>query len=144
MPAATKHLKRAHAHLGVALSMAGAELTRSWASVVLFYSARDIVHAVLDASPVLPAAFKHPMSHTNQDIKSPGTNVVVKRFHRQIEIAYMDLYATSTAVRYEGQRIDDWPGLVADFNDICRYACSELRDAGRDVPQWLADGVQLP
>lgn len=116
-------------------------LTLSWASVVLFYAARDIVHAVLDASSTLPAAHKHPESHTNQDLKRPGTNVLVKRFYPRISVPYMDLYAVSTGVRYEGSTIDDWPGLLADFDDIRRCAVAELVQADRDVPDWLRRSI---
>lgn len=140
MPSTGKHLKRAQQHLVVANKWASDEESLGWAAVVLFYAARDLVHACFDADPHLPAVCRHPESHTNQDLHQPGTNSVVKRHYRAVAAPYMDLYAMSTGVRYKGQEVTEqqWQELFEDFRDICRWAALELVAAGRYVPDWLS------
>lgn len=144
LPSADKHLKRAHQHLGVAKHMACDPLTLSWASVVLFYAARDLAHAVFDQDRNLQAAMRHPESHTNQDLAKPGTNVVIKRHFRRIEGPYMDLYGSGLGVRYNGERITEklWRELEEDFREVCDWAGHELTAAGRSVlPEWMTDPI---
>lgn len=57
-----------------------------------------------------------------------------------IRPSYMDLYATSLGVRYEGQNVDDdyFAGIKEDFQEVCRWAAQKLSDAGRrQLPDWL-------
>lgn len=140
MASAGKHLRRAQHHLDVANKLAADPETLAWAAVVLFYAARDIAHAVFDGEPGLPAVCRHPDSHANQDLAKPGTNTVVKRHFPMIRPSYMDLYATSLGVRYEGQNVDDdyFAGIKEDFQEVCRWAAQKLSDAGRrQLPDWL-------
>lgn len=139
MPSATKHLKYANKHREVAEKLATDDDCRGWAAVVLFYAARDLVHAVLDADPDLPHVCRHPKSHTNQDPIKPGTNVVVKRHYRALEIQYMALYSTSLGVRYEGQLVNEqlWAETWAEFVDLCGTARWHLDSWDRAIPTWL-------
>lgn len=139
MPSASKHLRRAQRHLQVADKWSADEDSLGWATVALFYAARDIVHAVFDADETLAAVCKHPESHANIDLNKPGTNTVIKRHYRAVEIPYMALYAVSRGVRYQGQIVGPslWDESRQEFREICGWATQELRTARRVPPDWL-------
>ena len=114
--------------------------TWAWSRVVLFYAARDIAHAVFAEEPGLAEACRHPRSHTNPDLAQPGTNAVINRHFRVISAQYLELYSVSTAVRYQGQSIDErtLADLNVTFDEVRQWASKLLRAAGRQqLPAWL-------
>lgn len=139
MPSRNKHLKRAQRHHQVADKLAGDLDTLGWAAVVLFYAARDMVHAVFDADPDLAQVCRHPTSHTRQDLDAPGTNVVIKRHYRVFESPYMDLYGVSVGARYEGQQVTEalYAELRTDFADLEHQVVWHLNHWGCTVPDWM-------
>ena len=140
MPSTSKHLRRARDHLTVAHKLSGDPETLGWAAVVLFYAARDLVHAVFDADPDLSEVCKHPTSHSNQELANPGTNTVLKRHYRSVATSYLDLYSISLGVRYEGRRVDVemWHELMQDWDEVRRWASRHFVDWQRAAPDWLA------
>lgn len=119
----------------------------SWAGVVAFYVAHQLAHAVFACSDFLPPQFKNPQNHASQDFHSPGTNYVIKRHFRSIEPAYLDLYSTSRAVRYEGQSLDDrgLDYMVQTLGEVARWARKELVENCRiDVPDWVVELANTP
>lgn len=139
MPSARKHLLWAGRHLDAAREIQ-ALTDPSWAAVALLYSARDLAHAVFDADVTLKDPCRHPLNHTNVDPANPGTNVVIKRHYRAVEIPYMDLYSMSLAVRYRGQQLNASAigELVEQWAAVGRWARKELVACGRaSLPAWV-------
>jgi hypothetical protein len=121
--------------------MADDPATIGWATVALFYAARDVAHAVFAEEPGLGDPFRHPRNHSSIDLNDPGTNFAIKRHFRAVEIPYMDLYATGTGVRYEGLTVDVglYGDMMSDFREVAAWAHRRLTDAGRTYfPEWIA------
>jgi hypothetical protein len=137
VPSANKHLRNAERHFRAAEATCKDDETRSWAAVALFYSAHQLVHAVLDGEP-LADHLRHPDHHSGP----LGTSGLVARFYRHVAVQYKSLFGTGEAVRYSGQVVTQnaYDELLNnDFEPIRQWAAQRLRDAGRtQLPDFLA------
>lgn len=138
MASASKHLRYGLRHYESACRIGDAK-EFGWACVALFYSAHQLVHTIFDVDPGLRAEMRHPESHADPDLMSPGTNVVVKRHYRQVSVPYIDLFGTSTGIRYNGQVADEsiWHDQLNNYKLIQQWTKQYLSAAGRDMPEWL-------
>jgi hypothetical protein len=108
---------RARAADALAVASALRQNFPAWALVPLFYSGMHLMHARFDADN-LPPDERHPARHNSQRdptgnvIKWGTLDVVVRRYPRQISVAYKSLYAASRAVRYDMAAV---PGNGARF-----------------------------
>jgi hypothetical protein len=118
--------------------MAVAEATRGWAAVALFYSAHQLMHAVLDGESVLSNELRHPESHAGPE----GTSGLVSRLYRPIAVQYLSLFGTGKAVRYFGQQVSqaDYDDLrQCDYEAVRTWAARRLTDHGRtQLPEFLS------
>lgn len=140
MPSAGKHLKYSEQHFLAASEMRHGEPSRSWAGVALFYTAHQLVHAVLACDVRLPPEFHHPENHTSQASAHPGTQHAVATYYREVLPAYLDLSGWSQGVRYKGQQLSETVliELVEDVDDIRAWAYRLLLGEGRaGLPSWL-------
>jgi hypothetical protein len=134
MPSCGKHLRNAERHYNAAVVAAERQETRSWAAVALFYSAHQLVHAVLDGETVLALGMRHPETHGGEE----GTSTLVSKLYRPIAIAYKSLFGAGLAVRYAGQAVTeaDLRGYFdVDYAVIREWAVKKLRDQGRQIPE---------
>lgn len=140
MPSANKHLRNAEAHYRAAITAEADPATRAWAAVALFYSAHQLVHAVLDGESSLAPEMRHPQSHGTGNSGPQGTNTLVAKVYRHIDLHYKSLFGTGKAVRYEGAKVtpDDFRLLLtADYAPIAAWARRELTQRGRSLsPDW--------
>lgn len=136
MPSAKKHLRNAERHYQAAVTAGSDEVTRAWGSVALFYSAHQLVHAVLDGETSLAEEMRHPQSHGSGPSGPLGTNTLVSRAYRVIDLHYKSLYGTGLAVRYSGATVsaDDFEQyLTLDHAPIAAWARTELTRQGRTL-----------
>jgi hypothetical protein len=137
VPSAKKHLRNAERHYRSAVATSGSEITRAWGAVALFYSAHQLVHAVLDGEMGLAEEMRHPESHGTGHGGPLGTNTLVARTYRHIDLEYKSLFATGKAVRYSGATVteDDFAQhLTQDYSAIATWARTELQKRGRTLP----------
>jgi hypothetical protein len=102
----------------------------------LFYSAHQLVHAVLDSEDALAEEMRHPQSHGTGSSGPQGTNTLVAKVYRRIDLHYKSLFATGKAVRYEGALVSDEDFqqlLVSDYTAIAEWARQELTKRGRTL-----------
>ena len=134
MPSTKKHLRNAKDHYDAAVTAAVQPETRSWAAVAAFYCAHQLVHAVLANETQLAEEMRHPESHgTSRDVL--GTSVLVARLYRAIDLAYLSLFATGKAVRYEGRRVSEREIrdlLDSDLPTVRAWARDRLMTQGRN------------
>lgn len=105
--------------------------------MALFYSAHQLVHAVLDGHVGLGHELRHPEAHGGLT----GTNLLVARLFRYIDGPYKSLFGTSLAVRYYGQQVaaDNYrERRNNDYEQIRTWAQQELSEQGRhSLPEFL-------
>jgi hypothetical protein len=134
VPAARKHLRNARRHFEAAVTAGADPITRAWASVALFYAAHQLVHAVLDGEQSLAEDVRHPQSHGSGPTGPLGTNTLVARAYRGIDLHYRSLYYNGLAVRYNGAAVpeaDFEAYMTVDYTAIAAWARSELTRHGR-------------
>jgi hypothetical protein len=117
-------------------------VTRSWAAVALFYTAHQLVHAVLDGEDNLVRELRHPRSHGSTSGGVLGTSELVARLYgADIDQAYKSLFGTSHAVRYNGEVVAEelWRDLLdTDFMRVAEWARGKLVGQGRTTDlDWL-------
>lgn len=142
MSSAGKHLRNAERHHAAAVAAGEITITRAWAAVALFYSAHQLVHAVLDGQTTLQEEFRHPTSHaTGQTSGVIGTSQFVARLFKEIDLQYKSLFGTGKAVRYEGRAVSqsEFADLLsADYGAVASWARQKLQDQGRASDlEWL-------
>lgn len=136
MPSANKHLRNAERHYRAAVAAGADPVTRAWGAVALFYSAHQLVHAVLDGEDSLAEEMRHPQSHGTGSSGPQGTNTLVAKVYRHIDLHYKSLFATGKAVRYEGAQVteDDFQQLLlSDYGPIAEWARAALNKRGRTL-----------
>lgn len=135
MASARKHLRNGRRHFDAAMLFGGDPIGRSWAAVALFYSAHQLVHAVLDGEGALAEEMRHPLTHGRHD-NSPGTSTLVAQLYREIDLAYKSLFGTGKGVRYDGQLVaqSDFDDLLRlDYRTIREWARARLESQGRTL-----------
>jgi hypothetical protein len=136
VPAANKHLRNAERHYRAAILGGTDPTTRPWAAVALFYSAHQLVHAVLDTEDSLAPEMRHPTSHGTGVSGPQGTNNLVAKVYRHIDLHYKSLFGAGKAVRYDGALVSeaDFQGLLeSDYAAIAAWARQELTKRGRTL-----------
>lgn len=136
MPSASKHLRNAERHYQAAVRAGADPVTRAWGSVALFYSAHQLVHAVLDGETSLAEEVRHPQSHGSSPSGPLGTSTLVARAYRSIDLHYKSLYGNGLAVRYSGGAVSDVDFeqyMTLDYAAIAARARSALTRHGRTL-----------
>jgi hypothetical protein len=137
MSSANKHLRNAKRHHDAATTASGHPETRAWAAVALFYSAHQLVHAVLDGESNLTEQLRHPTSHGTGPQGPLGTNTLVAQLYPRVDLHYKSLFATGKGVRYEGIQVteQDFVDLRDhDYAEVAAWARLELEKHGRTLP----------
>lgn len=104
--------------------------------MALFYSAHQLVHAVLDGEGALAEEMRHPSSHGTGSAGPLGTSTLVTRVYRSIDLNYRSLFGAGKGVRYEGGLVteDDFRGLLdVDYAAVAAWARQELESQGRTL-----------
>jgi hypothetical protein len=91
---------------------------------------------VLDTETALADEMRHPQSHGTGSSGPQGTNTLVAKVYRSIDLHYKSLFGTGKAVRYDGALVteDDFNLLLtADYAPIAEWAREQLEARGRTL-----------
>lgn len=127
MPNLEEHLRNAEHHLVVAEKLGSDEDGSGWGVIALFYSAHQLMQAVLGEWPDVPDRARHPRKHGGPN----GMNNLVIEHFPELAVPYDSLFSASTAIRYDGERAtredyqlrmdDDYLPILTRVNDLVRF-----------------------